>query len=148
MHQHTLQDTTTSLRLPFIYETKGSFLFRGDDVSSSISAETFNAAALTIIAALEQGYYSAKDPTPLSPREWTQLSCSLTAAIGCGYHCQESFGKESTLKKVHNKTMDMDPLLSAYHTLFHQLAMIAAHAEDCVSPDMEDYWGWYFDLRL
>ena len=102
-----------------MYKTKGSFLFRGDDVSSSISAETFDAAALTIIAALEWGYYPAKDPTPLGPREWAQLLCSLTAAIGCGYHCQESFGKESTLKKVHNETTDMDPLSSAYPTLFH-----------------------------
>ena len=43
----------------------------------------------------------------------------MVAAIGWGYHCQETHGTETTLKKVHAETADHDPLDLNFPTLFH-----------------------------
>ena len=112
-----------------------------------LSAESFNAAVLTVLAAIERGYYPSRDPTPLSAQDWARLSCSLIAAIGRGYHRPNSQGNEATLEKVRKELIDPNPVAKQYPTLFHRLATMAEHLEFCLTPDLDNYQDWYGYLR-
>ena len=101
-----------------------------------------------VLAAVERGYYPTHDPTPLNPRDWACLACSMTSAIGQGYHHQESQGSATSLEKVHAETTDHSPLDPRFPTLFHQLAVSVAHIELCIGTDTESYVDWYFKLKL
>ena len=112
-----------------------------------LSSESFNAAVLTVLAAMERGYYPARDPTSLDPRDWARLACSLVAAIGRGYHRQSTLGNEALLEKVRAELKDPNPISSEYPTLFHRLAVMGEHLGFCLSPDLDNYKDWFGYIR-
>ncbi|KAI0285881.1 hypothetical protein BGY98DRAFT_1092709 [Russula aff. rugulosa BPL654] len=146
-YKRILQEVTEDIRAPFSYDNEGPLLFDGESVGVDLSSESFNAAVITVLAAVERGYYPARDPTPISARDWARLACSLVAAIGRGYHRQNSQTNESTLEKVRKGLIDPNPLASQYPTLFHRLSAMAEHLEFCLSPDLDNYQDWYGYLR-
>ena len=81
-YKRALNKVTDGLRSPFAPETEGPVEFNGKVVGVELMLETFNSAVTTVIAAVERGYFPARDPTPLSPRDWARLAYSLVAAIG------------------------------------------------------------------
>ena len=95
-----LTKVTNGLRAPFGHNNKGPLLFNGKKVGVDLSLKAFNAAVVIVLAMVEDGYYPAQDPTPLSPKDWARFACSLVTAIGQGYHCQNFYGNESKLKKA------------------------------------------------
>jgi hypothetical protein len=102
---------------------------------------------MVVIATLERGYYPLKDFTPLGPSDWAKLSCALLAAVGHGYHYQDSYNQEAKMDKVRMLAHDLNPLSPKYPMLFHRLAATADHLETHVSPDQPDYQGWYLDIK-
>ena len=146
-HRYVLSDVLNNLRHPFNHNNEGKFAFCGDKVGVDIPPGTFNSAANMILTALEHGYYPTHDPTMLPPRDWARLACAMLAAIGQGYHHQETLGNTSTLKKVHAGVVDLNPISPEYPTLFHHLTMLVSHLELCISPDADNYLDWYFHIR-
>jgi hypothetical protein len=145
-HKEALQEALSGIRAPFIFSAEKPLDFNGVSVGIDMSAETFNAAVTTVIAAIERGYYSTRDPTPLNTNEWARLSCSMLAAVGRGYHRQYSTEKESTLDKVRAEAIDLNPL-PKNPTLFHCLAAIAEDIGTHVGVDQEGYQDWYLTLK-
>ena len=94
-HREALNDALMDMRATFLYSTEGPIEFDGASVGIDMSTENFNAAVTTVIAAIERGYYSTRDPTPLGTSEWARLSCTILAAVGRGYHRQYSTEHES-----------------------------------------------------
>ncbi|KAF8483267.1 hypothetical protein F5888DRAFT_1775370 [Russula emetica] len=119
--KEALQEALRGVRAPFLFNVEEPIAFNGACVGVDMSTETFNAAVTTVIAAIERGYYSTRDPTPLGPSEWAHLSCAILAAVGRGYHRQHSAEKENTLDRVRAEVIDPDPL-PKNPTLFHRLA--------------------------
>jgi hypothetical protein len=146
-YKRLLSSVTEGIRAPFSYDNEGAVSFDGESVGVNLSSETFNAAVITVIAAIERGYYPARDPTPLSTRDWARLACSLVAAIGRGYHRQNTPGNEAVLEKVRKDLTDPNPLAQQYPTLFHRLAAMAENLEFCLSPDLDNYKDWYGYIR-
>ena len=101
------------------------------------STEDFNATLITVIAAVEKGYYSSQDPTPLGPTERSARSDRQ------GYHRQYTCEQDGHLKKVRALTLDPHPLTINTPTLFHQMVSIVDDISTHISPDIEDYEGWY-----
>jgi hypothetical protein len=77
-----LQDALNSVRSPFIFNPVEPYNFNGECVGANTTAESFNSAVITVIAALERGYFPNRDPTPLEPSDWARLSSALLAAVG------------------------------------------------------------------
>ncbi|KAH9960221.1 hypothetical protein BGW80DRAFT_1256282 [Lactifluus volemus] len=145
-YKDTLKKALDDIRAPFLFNTDEPIEFDGACVDVDMSTETFNAAMTTVIAAVERGYFSSRDPTPLGPREWARLSCALLAAVGRGYHRQYSTEKESTLDRVRANVIDPDPL-PGNPSLFHRLAAIADDLNTHIGVDQEDYQDWYLTLK-
>ena len=145
-HREALNDALMDMRATFLYSTEGPIEFDGASVGIDMSTENFNATVTTVIAAIERGYYSTRDPTPLGTSEWARLSCTILAAVGRGYHRQYSTENESTLKRVRAETIDPNPL-PKNPTLFHRLAAIADDINTHVGTDQEDYQDWYVTLK-
>ncbi len=145
-HKEALQDALSSIRAPFLFNIKEPLQFNGECVGTDASTDDFNTAVNMVTAAIERGYYAARDPTPLGPSEWVSLSCALLAAVGRGYHRQYSTEKESTLEKVRAEVIDLDPL-PKNPTMFHCLASIADDINTHIGTDQEDYQDWYLTLK-
>ncbi|KAH9959392.1 hypothetical protein BGW80DRAFT_1449125 [Lactifluus volemus] len=137
-HREALKSALEGIRAPFLFDTEEPLVFNGACVGIDMSTETFNAAVTTVTAALERGYFSTRDPTPLGPGDWARLSCALLAAVGRGYHRQYSTEKESTLDRVRAEIIDPDPL-PKNPTLFHRLAAIADDVSTHIGTDQEGY---------
>ena len=146
-YKRILHEVTESLRAPFNHDNEGPVMFDGESIGVDLSSETFNTAVVTVLAAIECGYYPSCDHTPLNPRDWTRLACSLVAAIGQGYLCQNTQGNEARLKKVQQELTDPNPIIPEHPTLFHCLAVMAEHLEFCLNPDLDNYKGWYKYLK-
>jgi hypothetical protein len=146
-HKQALQEALNSIKAPFIFELEEPIRFEGTNVDTDTSTENFNAAVTTVIAAIERGYCSTRDPTPLGPAEWARLSCTLLAAVGRGYHRQYNKEQESHLDKVRAEVIDPNPLTKKNPTLFHRLAAIAGDINQHVGTDQEGYQDWYLTLK-
>jgi hypothetical protein len=83
--------------------------FNGEAVGVETSMEDFNAALTIVIAAIEWGYYTPREPNTLGPTEWAQLSCAVLIAVGRGYCCQYASEQESHLKKVRAEVINPNP---------------------------------------
>src|SRR6266849_8082719 len=113
-HKSSLSEALSDIRSPFLFTLNGPLTFDGKPVGDDTTTDNFNAAAITVIAALERGYYPARDHTPLSTSDWAQLACALIAAVGRGYHCQYITTQESTLDKARAEATDSAPLAPGY----------------------------------
>ncbi|KAI0263896.1 hypothetical protein BGY98DRAFT_940108 [Russula aff. rugulosa BPL654] len=141
-HKQALQEALNSIKAPFIFELEEPIRFEGTNVDTDTSTENFNAAVTTVIAAIEWGYCSTRDPTPLGPAEWARLS-----SVGRGYHRQYNKEQESHLDKVRAEVIDPNPLTKKNPTLFHRLAAIAGDINQHVGTDQEGYQDWYLTLK-
>ena len=146
-HQKSLQDALSSIRETFFFEMKEPIGFNGEAVGVETSSEDFNAALTTVIAAIERGYHSSQEPTPLGPTEWARLSCAVLAAVGRGYCRQYASEQESQLQKVRAEVIDPNPLTKKNPTLFHRLACIADDIGTHVEPDLDGFRDWYTTLK-
>ena len=142
----SLRDTVNEARVPFSDNHSGLLVFNGNCLGKNISSEVFNSAATLVTAALEQGYYHKREPTPLSATNWANLACSLLAAVGRGYCCQYSDNKNSTMEKVRAEATDPNPLGKKFPTLFHRLTATVEHLQTHLAPDHEEYSEWYSSL--
>jgi hypothetical protein len=98
-----------TLRVPFIWDNLGFFEFAGNNIGLNLPLEDFDAAVTMVIAAVECGYHHSCEPTPLDPRTWARLACTLTAAIGQGYNHQNTAANESTLERFEWKQQTQMP---------------------------------------
>ena len=64
-HKEALQEALKGIRASFLFSTERVLEFDGACVGVSASADDFTAAVTLVIAAIERGYYSSRDPTPL-----------------------------------------------------------------------------------
>src|SRR6266849_9117147 len=108
-HRKALQEALGGIRAPFLFSPKEPINFDGECLGTDTSADSFNAAVVTVIAAVERGYYLTQDPTPLNSNDWATLTCALVAAIGQGYHWQYATDQEAKLEKVSAGAVDPDP---------------------------------------
>jgi hypothetical protein len=145
-HKEALQEALKGIRASFLFSTERVLEFDGACVGVSASADDFTAAVTLVIAAIERGYYSSRDPTPLGPSEWARISCALLAGVGRGYHRQYSTEKETILDKVRAEVLDPNPL-PKNPTLFHRLAAIADDLNTHIGVDQEGYQDWYIALK-
>ena len=146
-HNRALQEALCSIKAPFFFELEKQIEFEGANVGADTSTENFNAAVITVIAAIERGYHSTRDPTPLNPTEWARLSCAVLAAVGRGYHRQYTTEQESHLEKVRAEAINPNPLTKKNPSLFHRLAAIAGDVSEHVDTDQEGYQDWYFTMK-
>ena len=116
-------------------------------MDANISMENFNDAVTTVIAAIERGYYSTRDPTPLGPTDWAKLSCALLAVVGRGYHRQYATEYESLLEKVRAEAIDPHPLTTKDGDYYKRLAATVGDLNQHISPDMEGYQDWYLSSK-
>ena len=63
MHKKALQDTLSSVRGPFLFNSAESYNFDGACVGVDAPSDSFNSAVNMVIAALERGYCSNRDPS-------------------------------------------------------------------------------------
>ncbi|KAN0106948.1 hypothetical protein V8E52_010616 [Russula decolorans] len=151
LHQTALQDALTSIRGPFLFNSEEPYAFNGACIEVDTSAESFNSAALMVIAALERGYFPNRDPTPLGTSDWARLSCDLLAAIGRGYHRQFTTDQETALERVRMQATDPSPLSNTYPTFFHRLSATAEQVAFHIGTDAEEqpegYQDWYSTLK-
>jgi hypothetical protein len=145
-HRQALQEALGCIKEPFFFELEEPIRFEGANVGVDTSTENFNAAVITVIAAIERGYFSMRDPTPLGPTEWARLSCAVLAAVGRGYHRQYTTEQEGHLEKVRAEAIDPKPLTNN-PTLFHRLSAIACNVSDHVGVDQEGYQDWYLTIK-
>ena len=145
-HQKSLKEAVDLIRAPFLFELKEPISFNGGAVGVDTTTDDFNAALITVIAAIERGYYSSREPNPLGPTDWARLSCSVLAAIGRGYHRQDGVEQESELVKVRAEAIDPNPLINN-PSLFHRMASIAEDIQIHISPDLNDYEDWYRTMK-
>lgn len=109
----------------------------GEAVGMETSSEDFNTTLTVVIAAIEWGYHSSQEPTPLGPTKWAWLSGAVLAAVGQGYCHQYTSEQESQLQKVRAEVIDPNPLTTKIPTLFH------THVE----PDLDGFQDWYIKLK-
>ncbi|KAN0102409.1 hypothetical protein V8E52_011973, partial [Russula decolorans] len=147
----TLQDALTSIRGPFLFNSEEPYAFNGACIEVDTSAESFNSAALMVIAALERGYFPNRDPTPLGTSDWARLSCDLLTAIGRGYHRQFTTDQETALERVRMQATDPSQLSNTYPTFFHCLSataeQVAFHIGTDAGEQPEGYQDWYSTLK-
>jgi hypothetical protein len=151
MHKKALQDALSSVRGPFLFNSAESYNFDGACVGVDAPSDSFNSAVNMVIAALERGYFSNRDPAPLGPSDWARLSSALLAAIGRGYHRQYTPDQEAMLEKMRAGAADPNPLLSAYPTFFHRLSVTAEEVAFHIGTDAKEgpdgYQEWYSVLK-
>ena len=85
-HKMALQDALDSVRLPLLFNPVEPYTFDSTSVGADSPSESFNSAVTMVIAALERGFCSNRDPAPLGPSDWAKLSCAMMAAVGRGYY--------------------------------------------------------------
>ena len=85
-HRMSLSEALDGIRRPFLYLPDTPVTYNGEPLGDSTSMEDFNVIVITLIAAIEHGYYPTRDPTLLATTDWAKLSCTLLTAIGQGYH--------------------------------------------------------------
>jgi len=146
-YKEALREALGAIREPFLFAPEESINFNGKGLNTDISSESFQAAAIMVIAAIEQGYFPTRDPTPLSPSGWASLACMLVAAIGRGYHRQYTTNQDANLEKVRAETIDPDTLSPQFPTLFHRLAATAGDVSHHVGTDQEGYQDWYLTIK-
>ena len=146
-HKKSLKNAVGSVRAPFFFDLEEPINFVGKAVGVETTTEEFNSALITVIAALERGYFSSLDPTPLAPAEWARLSCAVLAAVGRGYCRQYSSEQEDYLQKVRAEVVDPKPLTKDNPTLFHRLASMAEHININIAPDVSDHRDWFLSLK-
>jgi hypothetical protein len=133
---------------PFRYTPDSPFEFNGAAVGSDITAEDFNSTAIVVVVALERGYYLMHDFTPLSTNDWARLTCTMLAAIGCGYYWQHSLGQESALEEIRAQALDPSPLTPKFPTLFHQMVATADHLKMQTGTDQDNYQDWILMAKM
>jgi hypothetical protein len=146
-HRTVLKEAMNKVRKPFQYFTDTILDFDGSVVGAKTTSEDFNAAVLVVTAALERGYYPHCDFTLLGPSDWAKLSCTMLAAVGCGYYRQEAHNSKSTLEKVRDSSYDPEPLDPKFPMLFHCLAATADHLEMHIGIDQSNYQDWYLTIK-
>ena len=150
-HKMVLQDALKSIRSPFLFDLVESYMFNGTCVEDDTPLESFNSAVITVIATIECGYGSNRDPIPLEPSDWARLSCALLAAVGRGYHRQYTPDQEAALTRVRAQATDPNPLLGAYPTFFHCLGATAKQVAFTLKADSSEepigYHDWYGVLK-
>ena len=147
LHKRSITEAISAFRAPFRYLPKECFTFSGASFGNGISTDTFHSAVIMVISAIDRGYFSETDPTPLTPSEWAKLTCTLVSAIGRGYGRQEHLVKEELLDQVRAEATDPDPLRPDFPTLFHRLAATADQLEHNTGVDQDGYRDWYADLK-
>jgi len=152
VHKITLQNALASVRGPFLFNPVEPYAFNGACVGVDITAESFNSAVITVIAALERGYCPNRDPAPLGTSDWARLSSALLAAVGRGYHRQFTPDQEAALEKTRAEATDPSPLTSAYPTFFHRLSVTAEEVAFHIGTDAREqptgYQDWYSTLKI
>jgi hypothetical protein len=150
-HKKALQDALGSVRSPFLFNPVNPYAFNGTCVGDSTPSDTFNSVVTIVIAALERGYCSNRDPAPLGSSDWARLSSALIAAVGRGYHCQYTPDQEAALEKMRIGATDPDPLLGTYPTFFHRLGVTAEEVAFNIGADAKEepngYQEWYSTLK-
>ncbi|KAF8489697.1 hypothetical protein F5888DRAFT_1744919 [Russula emetica] len=150
-YKKALQDALGSVRRPFLFNPVEPYSFDGTCVGVDTSSDSFNSTVTTVIAAIERGYCSNRDPAPLGPSDWARLSSTLLAAVGRGYHRQYTPNQETALEKVRAEATDPNPLLSAYPTYFHRLGATAEEVAFNLGADAgeetDGYQDWYSALK-
>ena len=150
-HKMALQDALESVRSPFLFDPVESYTFNGTCVEDDTPSESFNSAVITVIAAVEHGYGSNRDPAPLEPSDWARLLCTLLAAVGRGYHRQYTPDQKAALARVRAQAADPNPLLGAYPTFFHRLGATAEQVAFTLKADSSEepigYHDWYGVLK-
>jgi hypothetical protein len=151
IHKKALQDALGSVRGPFIFNPVEPYNFNGTYVDIDSSSDSFNSAVIMVIAAVERGFCSNRDPAPLGPSDWARLSSALVAAVGRGYHRQYTPDQDAALERMRAGATDPDPLLGAYPTFFHRLGAtaegIAFDLEVDAHEGIEGYQEWYSILK-
>jgi hypothetical protein len=147
LHKCSISEAISATRAPFRYHPKDRFTLSGAPFGDGITTDTFHSAVVMVIAALDRGYFSEADPTPLSPSEWAKLACTMISAIGRGYGRQEHLVKEETLDRVRAGATDPHPLLPEFHTLFHRLSATADQLEHNTGVDQDGYKDWYDTIK-
>ena len=146
-----LQDALDSVRLPLLFNPVEPYTFDGTSVGADSPSESFNSAVTMVIAALERGFCSNRDPAPLGPSDWAKLSCAMMAAVGRGYYRQYTPDQEAKLDKLRAETVDPQPLSRAYPTFFHRLGATAEEVAFQLEVDSregrEGYQDWYSTLK-
>jgi hypothetical protein len=129
-----LREALNDIKEPFRFDPEEKVIFKGACVGVEMSTDTFNAAASTVIAALERGYHPTRDPTPLDTSGWASLACRLVAAMGRGYYRQYATGQEGKLEAVRAGAVDPSPLSPKLPTLFHRLVatVLRTRTADCL----------------
>jgi len=152
MHKKALQDALRSVRGPFLFDSVEPYKFDGTCVGADTPSESFNSAVATVIAAIERGFCSNRDPAPLGARDWARLSSALLAAVGRGYHRQFTLDHENELGKIKAEAIDPDPLAKAYPTFFHRLSAtaedVALHLGTDAREEPDGYQEWYSTLKI
>jgi hypothetical protein len=69
-HKTALQDALGCVRAPFLFNPVEPYTFDGTVVGVDTPSDDFNSAVILIIAAVERGYTSNRDPAPLGPSDW------------------------------------------------------------------------------
>ena len=150
-HKMALQTALDSVRSPFLFDPGEPFQFNGACVEDETPSESFNSAVTTVIAAVERGYGSNRDPNPLEPSDWARLSCALLAAVGRGYHRQYTPDQEAALARTRAQATDPNPLLDTYPTFFHRLGATAEQVAFTLEADSREdplgYQDWYSTLK-
>jgi hypothetical protein len=147
IHKQSLSEGINAYRALFRYYPQERFTATGAPLGEGIPSDIFHSAAITVISAIERGYFSDTDPTPLTATEWAKLSCTLLAAIGRGYARPELLVKESILDKVRAEVVDPNPANPNHATLYHRLTATADQIEISTGVDQEGYKDWYIELK-
>src|SRR6202789_4503900 len=150
-HKIAFQDAIASVREPLLFNPVKPYTFDSECVGGDTPSDSFNSAIITVIAAIERGYCSNRDPAPLGPSDWARLCSSLFAAVGRGYHRQYTPDQEAALEKTRAGATDPDPLLRAYPTYFHRLGATAEEVAFQLGVDANEgsdgYQSWYSTLK-
>ena len=151
IHKKALQDALSSVRGPFLFDPVEPYNFDGTCADLDTPSDSFNSAVIMVIAAVERGFCSNRDPAPLGPSDWARLSSALLAAVGRGYHRQYTPDQEAALERARAGATDPNPLLNAYPTFFHRLGATAEGVAFDLQTDANEgpdgYQEWYSILK-
>jgi hypothetical protein len=146
-HSTALKEALSDVQGPFLFDGVESFNYKGEQIGSDTSPENFDAAVITVVAAIERGYFPARDPTPLGPSEWARLSSALLAAIGRGYHRQYRPDKIMALDEARKRALDPEPIYENFPTFFHRLAATAEDLGPIVGEGMTNYQDEFLEIK-
>jgi hypothetical protein len=114
LHKRANSKAISAARAPFRYNPTERFTLSGAPFGDGITSDIFHSAVIMVVSAIDRGYFSEVDPTPLTPSEWAKLACTLVSAIGRGYGRQEHLVEEETLDRVRAEAVDPNPLHPDY----------------------------------